>query len=622
MCGFAGVYDREGTKDYDIEAAVQRIRHRGPDEKKIENIEGNFQIGFVRLSIIDITGGSQPMHSQDGRIIVMCNGEIYNYKELREELQSKGYIFHSSSDTEVLLRMYEIYGIDMLPMLQGMFAVAIIDRNRDRTYLIRDRIGIKPLYYCMQKRGLCGFGSEIKPLLSYPFVTKSIDREAMAEFLSYEYIQAPKTIFKDIRQVMPGHYICLKGNDFEEKEYWDCNEADVKTSMPVSEVREGVLGLLKKSVELHLRSDVPVGIFLSGGIDSGLLAALASECKPNLDTYTLRFEGAEFDESGLAQLVADRYHTNHHCHTVKADDFERFLPEMAWHFDQPLGDSGILPNYILNSLIRKDGTKVILSGAGGDELFGGYTYYFQNQKEKYITAFPHAAAILSKLSKKINPDFAKKINRALSYTKEPFEYMLLRKTIQDREFLSRLTGYDIETEGIKRAYYEKCKNDDLNKLLYVDIKTYLADDLLLLSDRSCMAHSVEGRVPFLHHPLVEYAMGIPQEVKAPNGQRKWLLKEIAKDYLPKEVIEAPKRGFCSPVQRWKKLGLGQYAYRILNEEKCLNREVWNTENFRRFVSDKKNYEIHFLKIYLFLILELYFRVHVDNGFENAEMVRV
>lgn len=621
MCGFAGVYDKNGIEKYDMNLLVKLIYHRGPDEQRICNTS-DAVIGFARLAIIDIEGGSQPMKSDDGLITVAMNGEIYNYIELREELKSQGVTFISESDTEVLLQMYIRYGLEMLPKLQGMYGIVIIDKKRDVIYLIRDRVGIKPLYYTCVGEKQIGFSSEIKPLLRLPFVSKRVRQESVAEYLQCEYVQAPNTIFNDIKKVMPGHYLSISESGVHEIEYWDCSEIKVDDSFSAENAKERIKAELRRSLSLHLRSDVPLGFFLSGGIDSGLLVALASEQVNNLDTYTLRFANGDFDETGLANAVARKYGTNHHCFEVNADDFERLLPEIIWYFDEPLADSGILPNYMLNELVNKDGTKVIISGAGGDELFAGYTYYFQNEAEKKVNAHPAIATLAEAALRPFKTDLSNKIHRSLLYNEDPLEHMLYCEQAMLEDEVRRLTGISPKGMNLKRELGKKFTQGGLNRLLYTDFKTYLSDDLLLLSDRTCMAYSIEGRVPFLHHPLIELAFSIPGNIKAPGENRKWLLKEIAKEYLPKEIFDAPKMGFCSPIQTWANNGFSDFAYKILNHERTISRDIWNKDGFSRYVADKNVYSKHFNKIYLLLILELFFRIHVDGEYSSRDDIKI
>lgn len=618
MCGFLGVCDKSSDTEYNMKLLANLIYHRGPDCQNIESVGKTMHIAFNRLAIIDLEGGSQPMHNNDRSVTIMCNGEIYNYLELRKHLQDKQIEFNTNSDTEVVLRMYEKYGIEMVNMLEGMYAICIIDIKKKIIYLIRDRFGIKPLYYTRIQGEKYAFASEIKPLLRLPYVSRNIRRESVADFLAFEYVQAPYTIFEDIEKVCPGHYLEIKNGKIDDVEYWDCADIRENSKISIEDCKKKVVELMNASMNIHLRSDVKLGVFLSGGIDSGLITALASKKIKDLDTYTLKFEGADFDESALARLVSDKYETNHHCYTVKAEDLEKLIVEMMWYFDEPIGDSGILPNYILNKLVSENKTRVILSGAGGDELFAGYTYYFGSKVEKKVSKFPHLARVVARTIRKNYPEMAEKLIRSSYLRENPIKHQILQEhTFSDDEIMKLI---DQKPVDVKEIYAQKSKGGKLNKQLYTDIKTYLADDLMLLSDRSCMAHSVEGRVPFLYSPLVEFALTIPENVKAPKGQRKWLLKEIAKDYLPEELIGAPKRGFTSPIHNWEKTGFGKFAYMILNQSKSKNRSIWNQENYVSFVSNYVNYDKYFNKIYLLLVLEIFIRVHIDNSFDDIKKI--
>ncbi len=619
MCGFVGLYDKEGKYNISLENSLKKIIHRGPDAQKILKLQKGLALGFVRLAILDLTdAGEQPMSLENQKVTIVFNGEIFNYKELREQLIQKGHMFHSKSDTEVLLHMYQEYGINMLEQLEGMYAIALADQKKEELYLIRDRFGIKPLYYAIQD-GVVGFASEIKAMLDMPHVTKNISHEQIGDFLRYEYIHAPNTVFSDIKKIMPGNYIKISAKGLETIEYWDCRRQP-QIFISIEEAKKRIIEELKNSLRLHLRSDVPIGVFLSGGIDSGVLAALVSEEVSTVSTYTLRFEDNEFDESNLAKLVSDKYSTNHHCYTVSAQDMKTLLPEMIWYCDELLGDSGILPNYIINKLVAKDGIKVVLSGAGGDELFAGYNYYFGNKKEQFIGTFPGLTNMAAAMIKKVSPLTSKKMKTAALLKKYPEKHMIESEQIFDEMLLDKLGNGFHMAFNIKEFYFNQFQQQGLNGLLYTDIKTYLTDDLMLLADRTTMAHSVEGRIPFLYRPLVELAMSLPESIKAPKKQRKWLLREIAKEYLPEELLNAPKRGFCSPILKWGKGDFGDYIYKILNHEQSISREYWDADAYRGFVSDKNNYVQNFPKMYLLLILELYMRVHVDNNFFSKDEI--
>lgn len=620
MCGFAGFCDFNGKININMDNTLVRIRHRGPDSQKSTVTGNGVFLGFVRLAIIDLSSdGEQPMQSEDGNVTVVFNGEIYNHVELRQKLRQMGHTFKSSSDTEVLLHMYLEYGIKMVDELEGMFAIALIDEKLDKIFLIRDRFGIKPLYYSM-KEGL-SFGSEIKVFSDMPGVTKNMDMDSIAEFLQYEYVQAPNTIFSDIKKMLPGHYMEIQKHGVKNVEYWNCDEI-MQSDSDVTEAKKRIISQMRDSLKLHLRSDVPLGVFLSGGIDSGLLVAFASEQVKHLNTYTLRFENGDFDESNLAELVAKKYQTKHHCYQVSARDMKELMPKIVWYCDEPLGDSGILPNYIINELVAKDGIKVVLSGAGGDELFAGYNYYFGSSKEKLVTEHPHVAKAASNILKGIRPEMAKKIENALLSKEHPEQHMIKCEETFSTETVRTLIGKNIEFRRTKENYYRKNKLLGVNKLLFMDLKTYLPDDLLLLADRTTMAHSVEGRVPFLYSPLVEYAMSLSESVKSPERNRKWLLREIAKEYLPKELLNAPKMGFCSPIMRWATGEFGEHVFEVLTSERSCNREFWNKQEYYKFVSDKKNYKERFSKIYLLYVLEMYMRVHIDNDYSKAEAIEL
>lgn len=621
MCGFVGILDRNNNSRYDIESSLKRIYHRGPDEQRTESIDEKIHIGFSRLAIIDLNGGSQPMSNSDKTITVMLNGEIYNYIELSNQLRKENVIFDTTSDTEVFLKMYEKYGIEMLEKLQGMFGFIIIDKKKKVIYAGRDRIGIKPLYYSEYNNSF-SFASEIKPLMDLYEDDLTIRKKSVADFLQYRYVHAPYTIFDGIKKVIPGHYLKVPFDNSEISDicYWDSYQHKESFNEDESECKERTLSLLKESVKLHLRSDVKLGLFLSGGIDSGMLVALASEQQANLNTYTLRFENGDYDESELAELVAKRYGTNHHCYTVKSDDIKDLLPEMLWYFDEPLGDPGVLPNYIINRYVHEDGIKVILSGAGGDELFAGYSWYFATEREKIINKHPFIFYVVSKIISIVNPELSNKISRALLYRTDVGKHMIVDQQVFRKDEIMSLLSDDSEGESIKESYLRTFSGDELNAMLYTDIKTYLTDDLLLLADRSCMAFSVEGRVPFLHHPLVEYALDVPGKIKAANSTRKRLLRDIAKDYLPEELINAPKRGFTSPVQRWSSDSFGDFAYEILNDERAFNRGIYDARAYKALVGNRKSYTKNFHKIYLLLVLEIFFRVHCDNRFDSAASI--
>lgn len=619
MCGFLGLMNHQGIMNREqIWELLRLIHHRGPDSQKVFCV-GNEEgiLAFARLSIIDLEGGTQPIYNEDQSVAVILNGEIYNYQELTEQLKANGHQFCTSSDTEVIVHLYEEYGIKMLSHLRGMFAIALWDEKKGCLYLVRDRLGIKPLYYAVQEKTV-GFASEIKPMLRLPFVSKAVSEKALENFLNYGYVVAPDTIFKDIHKLEPGHYLVIDSEKIVKKEYWDCNERYSITEA-ADQIEQKVIELLEESVKLHMRSDVPVGVFLSGGIDSGLIAAMAAKTTGQIETYTIRFDDASFDESEMAAKVAEKYRTKHHCYTVSSSQIKELFPRMMWAFDEPLGDSGILPNYIINELAAKDGIKVVLTGAGGDELFAGYSYYLENAREQRLRKYAWPIKKAAHGLKRVYPEISRKLIRSVSYKDNRYLHYIGHKTVWGDGVLKRLLNSSVkEPSYTTRRFYDKCNGDDLNKCLYTDIKSYLCDDLLCLADRASMIHSVEGRVPFLDHKLVEYAMDIPDSVKLLHGSRKGLLKKVAEQFLPEELIHLPKQGFNAPINTWSNGEFGNLMMKVLKSERCQNRFYWNTKELNRYLKKKSVLGKDFHKTYLLFTLEMYMRIHVDNDFKSPE----
>lgn len=619
MCGFLGLMNHQGIMNQEqIWELLRLIQHRGPDSHSVFCVgDGDGVFAFARLSIIDLEGGTQPIYNEDRSIAVILNGEIYNYQELTERLKANGHQFYTNSDTEVLVHLYEEDGIGMLSRLRGMFAFALWEEKTGRLYLVRDRLGIKPLYYAVKDK-MIGFASEIKPMLRLPFVSKTLSEKALRDFLNYGYVVAPDTMFQDIYKLEPGHYLIIESEKIINKEYWDCSERHYITDT-TEKIEQKVRELLEESVRLHMRSDVPVGVFLSGGIDSGLIAAMAAKTTEQIETYTIRFEDAAFDESEMAVKVAEKYRTKHHCYTVSSDRIKELFPKMMWAFDEPLGDSGILPNYIINELAVNDGIKVVLTGAGGDELFAGYSYYLENAREQRLRKYIWPVKKIAYGLNGIYPEVSRKLIRSVSYETDRYLHYIGHKTIWGDGVLKRLLSISVEEPSYTtRRIYDRCNGDELNRCLYTDIKTYLCDDLLCLADRASMIHSVEGRVPFLDHKLVEYAMDIPDSVKLLQGSRKGLLKKVAEQFLPKELIDLPKQGFNAPINTWSNGEFGNLMINVLKSERCQSRFYWNSKELNRYLKKKTVLGKDFHKTYLLFTLEMYMRIHIDNDFKSPK----
>jgi len=565
MCGICGIYnfddDNPVTKPQ-IEKMTDRLFHRGPDEGGIHT-HRNFGLGFRRLSIVDLKQGQQPMSNETGTVRVVCNGEIYNHLELRKTLSAKGHIFVSQSDIEVIVHAYEEYGESFVKRLNGMFAFAIWDDLEKLLIIGRDRIGIKPLYYCYD-RNCFAFASELTALLESPCIDKRLDPRAIDCLLNFEYIPGPTTIFQKARKLPAGHLLKIRSNSLKTEKYWDLRW---KTNghVEVQTVESDLLYLLKKSVSSQLMSDVPVGAFLSGGLDSSVIVALMSELssKP-IKTFSIGFDQASYDELPYARIVAKHFKTDHYELTVDPNDTDQIVEAIS-ALDEPLADDSIVPSLMLSRHAREH-VKVILSGDGGDELFAGYDTYRADRIARIYQQIPKVAR-----SKWIEPlieaipqtsersGIFNSIKGLIKGVHKPEElgharwltYLSLnqRNQLYHRDFLEALNDYDCNSH-ITQYFAARASCDRLSRQLYTDLKSYLPDDVLTKVDRMSMAVSLEVRPPFLDHELVEYVASIPSELKLKGLSSKYILKEVAKTLLPKEIINRKKSGFTMPVRNW------------------------------------------------------------------------
>ncbi len=538
MCGIAGVY---GLEDRDlIKRMVEKIKHRGPDEEGYY-VDEKVSIGMCRLSIIDLEGGSQPIYNENGDIVVIQNGEIYNYRELRRELESKGHRFYTNSDTEVIVHAYEEYGLDFPKKLNGMFAIAIWDASEKKLILVRDRLGVKPLYYTIVDSKLI-FASEIKAILEYP-VKRVVDREALAKYFALRYVPAPLTIFKGIWKLEPGHYIVVDENGFRKERYWELTINELNGNE--SYFQEKILKMLRESVKRRLVSDVPLGAFLSGGVDSSTVVALMAELMDEpVKTFSVGFIGKEYDESNFARLIAEEFGTEHHEIFIDIDNID-ILPKVVWHFDEPIADAAAIPTYALSQLARKK-VKVVLTGEGGDEIFAGYERYVNELKYRWLRYFGFLLKPLRLV--KVSPE-----GRAYRYLK----FLSSKGSLVD-SYVTRLEGYDnvnvlaYEMENgirdmVKSTFITK---DYLKNMTYFDIKYWLPDDLLMKVDKMTMGNALEAREPLLDYELVEFAFNIPSKYKIKNGVEKYIFKKAVSRILPREIVKRKKHGFNVPIKQW------------------------------------------------------------------------
>lgn len=556
--------------------------HRGPDDEG-HYIRQNVGIGMRRLSIIDLMTGHQPIHNEDKSIWTVCNGEIYNYKELRVRAEALGHKFYTKSDIEVIIHLYEEYGENFLDKLIGMFSLAIWDERQNKLILARDRIGIKPLFYYIDDHKLI-FGSEIKSILLGSNVVRDIDVYALSQYLTHNFVPAPLTMFRGIKKLLPGCILIYQNAKATIKQYWNITyiESDKHSEAYFS---NRLYEILRSSVQRHLVSDVPLGAFLSGGIDSSVLVGMMSALvdKP-VKTFTIGFEEEGYDESKFARMVAKRFRTDHYELIVKPDTVN-ILPKLIWHLDEPLGDSCALPMYYLSKFAREY-VKVVLSGDGGDELFAGYDRY---RREKFsavygtVPPFIRKSLIWGLISR--FPDGNHRI-RALKSRTEFFnknvDLPLEKRYLQSTEIMSADIKYQLLTQEVKHNFdtsnttdsislyfSDSAASNSLNKMLYVDMKTYLPDDLLTKVDKMTMAHSLEARVPFLDHNLVEFAATIPVHLKLKGFiKTKYLLRKYLKQYFPSEIYNRRKKGFNLPVGEWLRKGLRDFTQQTLLDSKA------------------------------------------------------
>ncbi|MBN1472626.1 MAG: asparagine synthase (glutamine-hydrolyzing) [Syntrophaceae bacterium] len=596
MCGIAGKYNfdtEEPVSPELIKRMCEKIIYRGPDDGGVYT-DGGIGLGHRRLSIIDLSPlGHQPMSSDDGEVWITYNGEIYNFKELRKDLKEKGYRFKSQTDTEVIIYLYKEYGEGCLKYLRGMFAFAIWDKRRTKLFLARDRIGKKPLFYYYDgKRFL--FASEIKAILADPLVQKKINYEAFCDYFKYLYVPDPKTIYQNIFKLEPGHYLICSKKGVRKFEYWDVPFGDIfeKSQNAIS---EELLEILSVSVQLRMISDVPLGAFLSGGIDSSAVVALMAEQRNGpVTTCSIGFDSEDYDEIRYARMIASKFKTDHHEFTVK-QNAATILKDLAYHFDEPFADSSAVPTYYVSKLARQRVT-VALSGDGGDENFAGYEKYniddIENRFRRLIPffirrpIFPFLAGLFSNENAVIFQK-AYTLLRGLSFESD-YGYYLTNTEFDDRLWLRMVNDEarkqigDYDPADVTRYYYHRANTDNhLSKILYTDLKTYLAGDILVKVDRMSMAHSLEVRAPILDHHVVEYAAGIPPRLKYKNGDKKYILKQAFSEILPDNIMQRRKMGFSVPLTAWFRGELKEISFKCLFENNCCLSHFFNTHEIKR-----------------------------------------
>jgi len=559
MCGIFGIKFTDSQRFADpelVKRSTDLMRHRGPDDSGYF-VEGSLGLGHRRLSIIDLSPlGHQPMFNKNGSVALVYNGEIYNYLEIFNELRKRGHVFKSRSDTEVIIHAYEEWGFDCVHKFNGMFAFGLWDSQKHLLWLVRDRLGVKPLYYFWNGE-IFIFASEIKPILKTSYVKAEINENTLDSFFSVGYVPGPETMFKGINKLLPGHHICLKNRNLSQKMYWDF--ADIpQTKLSETQCNEYLTELLNDSVRLRLRSDVPLGIFLSGGLDSSAVVSIVNDlASTQINTFTVGYDDDVMSEEPFAKLVADKFSTQHYIFKLDSGNFLKSIEDLIAFAEEPVVEPAAIALYRLSQLAKHHAT-VLLSGEGSDELFGGYYLYeIMNKIEKIQNLVPNS---LLKLLLPLKAFLSKnKYIKYFDWLHQPLavRYQGTSSYLTNTLKLSTYANDFMATKGdyldsTFSKYFANVANhdDNLFKMQYVDSKTWLVDDLLLKADKMTMAASIELRVPFLDYRLVEFAASLSKKQKIYNGNGKVILKEIMKNKLPNEIVLRKKLGFHVPINNW------------------------------------------------------------------------
>jgi asparagine synthase (glutamine-hydrolysing) len=626
MCGICGIVKTEAPV---TEAEVLKMRdvltHRGPDGSGCW-VQGRVGLGHRRLSIIDLSErGAQPMHNETGTVSLVFNGEIYNFQGLRQVLEKKGHHFGSHTDSEVIIHAYEEYGVNCLKHLRGMFAFALWDGDRRQLFAARDRLGKKPFFYCLHQ-GNFYFGSEIKAILAHPQVPREMDHQALGLFLSLNYTPAPYTLFRGIRQLEAAQYLLWREGNLEIKEFWDLAYPPQVEEYGAGAVLPAFEAHFREATRLRLIADVPVGAFLSGGLDSASVVAFAAPLYPGrLKTFTIGFGEKSYDERSYARKVAARYRTEHH-ELMVTPQIQEVMPHIVWHAEEPTADSSMLPVYYLAQFAARE-VKVVLTGDGADELLAGYSTYQAHYLLRFLKGCPAPCGSLLRFvaqrlpvsHRKVSWDFKlKRLVAALGWDLD-FAHYSWRQIFSPEEQRALLPELQLaEAYPLYRHWLKRCPADHpLTRMLYADTRFYLPNDMLVKVDRMTMAHALEARTPFLDHRLVEMTAGISPGWKMKGLlQKKYLLRRLLKNRVPPAIRWQGKRGFNVPVGLWIKNGLRDYFGDTLNALKDTGwvNKGYLDEIFQQHLRDERDYSHH---LWGLLVLSLwwqrFFRDRVGAG---------
>ena len=626
MCGIAGFISKDRNAPVDereilLDKMCKIITHRGPDEQG-QTVSGRAALGMRRLSIIDLKSGQQPIYSQDGSKLIVFNGEIYNYRELKSDLETRGYKFKTNSDTETIIHAFDEFGAACLEKLRGMFAFAIWDSKDESLFIARDRVGKKPLYYSLTGSGEFIFGSEMKSLMTHGGISKEIEYGALDAYLTFGYVPEDHCIFRNVEKLAPGSYLIFRNGKIETEEYWDFKYEKIVEIKSEGDYVERLRELLMESVKIRLISEVPLGAFLSGGVDSSAIVGMMSQIlETPVKTFSIGFNEDSFNELKYARVAAKHFKTEHHEFIVTPDLVE-IVDDLVWHFDEPFADSSALPTFMVSKMAR-DFVTVVLSGDGGDELFAGYTRYVIDKKRAAFGKMPKflRRGLLRPLSGALPHGFLGK-NYLYNISLDPIDRYInsisrfspmSKRSFYSHDLLAKLKSKEKLSDEIFRIIAGSVETPNpTDKLLYLDSKTYLPSDILVKVDRMSMANSLEARVPLLDHKLIEFVETIPTELKLKGLETKYIFKKALEGIVPNEILHREKQGFGVPIGEWINSKLRDRIHENLTESKTLERGYFNKSYIKTLLDEhSKNRRDHSDSLWTLWMLELWHRKFID-----------
>lgn len=625
MCGICGIFDFKGrpVERSLIARMTETLHHRGPDGEGV-HLSGPIGMGHRRLSIIDIDGGSQPIANEDGSLLVVFNGEIYNFIELRDELKKKGHNFRTRSDTEVILHAYEEWGQDCVQQFNGIFAFALWDENRKKLVLARDHLGVKPLYYVRTADRLL-FASEIKALLTYPECPREVDIRSLGQLFTLRYVPSPDTLFREIHKLPPAHWMTVSAEGLQIQRFWNWTP-HIKRHVDEAAATEAYQDLVENSIRLQMRSDVPVGLFLSSGVDSGALLSLMSRLSGYpVRTFTIGFEdGEKSSETVDARNLAQRYGANHTELVVTPRDYEKYYERYLWDLEEPVGNETAAAFYFVSWLASKQ-VKVALTGQGADEPWAGYHRYIGITLSEVYSRLPHLVTdrffrplvehlsrnerLLRGVASLSEPDVLMRCVKVYSFFTQAMKAQLFQPWMLDQISTDGVEARD----GLERIQGDVRRLDPLSQMLYIDTRANLPDDLLMVADKTGMANSIEVRVPFLDRRLIEFVETLPPRLKLKGFTGKYLHKKTAERWLPKSVVYRKKKGFENPIDHWLRDQMRNYVGDCLLSESAKSRRYFRAEYVRRLIREHETgNQNHLRHIYLLVSFELWHRQFISS----------